>query len=139
MRKPNSFAAENPFPWIVLMLSLTSCEPSEMYPVPLGAGAGSGGNAGSHSAPIQQPAPVQSLAPLPMLQDPEGNLEDNGIEFVAQNETEAMNKCQQRAGTLSSADTIVSCLGCRRRTKTTNKFICTLRTETVPLPPRGNQ
>ncbi|WP_448286420.1 hypothetical protein [Phormidesmis priestleyi] len=118
---------------LVIAFLLAACEPSELRPVPVGVG--DGGNGGSYSAPAKS-APAQTpLAPLPMLQDPEGNLQDNGVEFVAQNETEALNKCQKQAVSLSSLDTIVSCLGCRRRTKTTNKFIRTLRTEIVPLPP----
>jgi hypothetical protein len=117
---------------LVLAFFLVGCEPSEMYPA--GAGAGVAGSSGSGS--YSTPAKTVPTPPAPMLQDPEGNLQDSGIEFVAQNETEALNKCQQEAASLSSADTIVSCLGCRIRTKTTNKFICTMRTEVIQLPPR---
>ena len=113
---------------VFALTALTGCEPSELNPA--GGIPFSGGNSGSYTAP----APAKNLAP--MMQDPQGNLEDSGIEFVAQNEPEALNKCQRQAASLSSADTIVSCLGCRRRTTTTNKFICTMRTEIVPLAPK---
>lgn len=45
----------------IALTFLTACEPNEMYPVPLGAGAGSGGNAGSYPA---NPPASRTLAPL---------------------------------------------------------------------------
>jgi len=119
----------------IALTALTGCatEPGELSPAG-GSLPFSGGNSGGNSGSYTAPAPAKNL--VPMMQDPEGNLEDSGIEFVAANETEALNKCQKQATSLSSADTIVSCLGCRKRTKTTNKFICTMRTEVVPLAPK---
>ena len=111
---------------IIALIALTGCEPNELYPAG-GAIPFSGGNSGTNTAP-------KNLAP--MLQDPEGNLEDSGIEFVAANQDEAMSKCQKYATSISGSETIASCLGCRKRTKTTNKFICTMRTEVVPLAPK---
>ena len=111
---------------VFALIALTGCEPNELYPA--GGIPFTGGNSGSNTAP------AQNLAP--MLQDPEGNLEDSGIEFVAANQDEAMSKCQKYATSISGSETIVSCLGCRKRTKTTNKFICTMRTEVVPLAPK---
>jgi hypothetical protein len=110
---------------------LVGCEPSELRPVPVFGGGSSGG---SYSAPAARPLPV---APpnQHMLQDPEGNLQDNAIEVVADNSTQAHNTCEQIAANRSDATTIVRCQGCTKRTKTTGKYICTLRIET--FPPRG--
>lgn len=75
---------------------------------------------------------------MPILQDPEENLEDNAIEVVATSGTQAQNRCDDLALRRSDSQTIVTCLGCRMRTKTTNKFVCTLRIEArqtqQPLP-----
>jgi len=113
---------------VIAVITLTGCEPSELNPA--GGIPFSGSNSGSYTAP----APAKNLAP--MMQDPEGNLEDSGIEFIAANQDEAMSKCQRYAASISGSETIASCLGCRKRTKTTNKFICTMRTEVVPLAPK---
>jgi hypothetical protein len=63
-----------------------------------------------------------------MLQDPD-QFEDDAIEVTAQNEAEAQQKGERIAALRSDAQTIVKCLGCRRRTRTTGKYICTLRIE----------
>ena len=68
-----------------------------------------------------------------MLQDPD-QFEDDAIEVTAQNEAEALRKGEQIAALRSDAQTIVKCLGCRRRTRTTGKYICTLRIESRPAP-----
>jgi hypothetical protein len=116
---------------LAIAVLLVGCEPSELHPVPVFGGGSSGG---SYSAPAARPLPA---APpnQQMLQDPEGNLEDNGIEVVADNDTQARNQCEDIAASRSDPWTIVTCQGCRLRTKTTGKYICTLRTEIVPLPP----
>jgi hypothetical protein len=72
-----------------------------------------------------------------MLQDPE-NFEDDAIEIMAENDAEAQHKGEQLATLRSDAQTIVKCLGCRRRTKTTGKYICTLRIESRPVPEGDN-
>jgi hypothetical protein len=64
-----------------------------------------------------------------MLQDPE-NFEDDAIEVTAQDEAEALRKGERIAALRSDAQTIVTCLGCRKRTKTTGRYVCTLRIET---------
>jgi hypothetical protein len=69
-----------------------------------------------------------------MLQNQDGQIEDQGIEVKAKNKTEAENLCQQIANQRSDEWTVVTCLGCRMLTKTTGKFICTLRIETVNPP-----
>lgn len=68
-----------------------------------------------------------------MLQDPD-QFEDDAIEVTAQDEAEAQRKGERIAALRSDAQTIVKCLGCRRRTRTTGKYICTLRIESRPMP-----
>ncbi|MBW4621192.1 MAG: hypothetical protein KME17_17770 [Cyanosarcina radialis HA8281-LM2] len=73
-----------------------------------------------------------------MLQDPD-NFEDDAIEITANNDAEAQRKGERLADLRSDAQTIVKCLGCRRRTKTTGKYICTLRIEMRPAPEGDNR
>lgn len=115
-----------------LAIALVGCEPSELRPIPFPA-AGGGGTA----PPPARTQPGQPIAPGAdrMLQDPEGELSDGAIEVVASSVTQAENICADIAARRSDQTTIVQCLGCRKRTKTTGKYICTLRTETVILPP----
>jgi hypothetical protein len=92
----------------------------------------------------EQSAPDEPTQTMPMLQNPDGQFEDQGIEVKANNKTEAENICQQIAQRRSDEWTVVSCLGCRMLTKTTGKFICTLRIESVnpsptQLPEEGNE
>lgn len=130
---------------VLLVLPLAACNDgfSEMDWRYLPGAGGAGGSGGSVPAPAPaQPAPGysngQPLAPgadrMPMLQDPEGNLQDNGIEVKANSQQEAENLCQDIAASQSDPWTIVKCLGCRLRTMTTGKYICTLRTEIVTPP-----
>lgn len=72
-----------------------------------------------------------------MLQDPE-NFEDDAIEITAKDDTEARRKGERIAALRSDAQTIVKCLGCRRRTRTTGKYVCTLRIETRPVRDEGD-
>lgn len=125
------------FAAVLPLLTMEECSRPITIPVPAGGGY----------APSQPSYQGQPLAPgadrMPMLQDPEENLEDNAIEVVATSATQAQNRCNDIALQRSDSQTIVSCLGCRMRTKTTNKFICTLRIETrpqqQPLPLEGWQ
>jgi len=109
------------------LFTLEECD-RQMLPIPAGGGGGS-----APSQPMQQQQPIAPGADrMPMLQDPEENLEDNAIEVRATSITQAENICADIAAQRSDAQTVVSCLGCRMRTKTTGKFICTLRIETRP-------
>lgn len=117
------------------LLLLTGCafEGEKFGPLPSDIAPLFGGG----SVPARAPAPhVPATGASKMLQDPEGQLQDNGIEVVAGSQTQAENLCQDIAAARSDAQTIVTCLGCRMRTKTTGKFVCTIRTEHVPLPPQ---
>ncbi len=67
-----------------------------------------------------------------MLQDPE-YFEDDAIEVAAQDEAEAQRKGERIAALRSDAQTLVKCLGCRKRTRATGKYICTLRIESRPV------
>ena len=51
-----------------------------------------------------------------MLQDPE-YFEDAAIEVAAQDEAEAQRKGERIAALRSDAQTLVKCLGCRKRTR----------------------
>jgi hypothetical protein len=98
-----------------------------MVPVPVGGGGY------APSQPSYQAPPIAPGADrMPMLQDPEENLEDNAIEVIATSATQAQNRCEDIAAQRSDSQTIVTCLGCRMRTKTTDKHICTLRIEARP-------
>jgi hypothetical protein len=85
-------------------------------------------------APELQRQEYQGDNQMPMMQDEEGQFEDQGIEVKASNKTEAENVCKDIANYRSDEWTVVTCLGCRMLTKTTGKFICTLRIETVNPP-----
>ncbi len=107
------------------LFTMEECD-RQMLPIP----AGGGGYAPSQ--PMQQQPIAPGADRMPMLQDPEENLEDNAIEVRATSITQAENICADIAAQRSDVQTVVSCLGCRMRTKTTGKFICTLRIETRP-------
>lgn len=96
------------------------------------------GNCGIPSG-CQTQEPEVRHQPHKMLQDPEENIQDNAIEVVAENDTQAQNKCEQIAAQRSDQATIVQCLGCRKRTKTTGKYICTLRIESRPVSPPSTE
>jgi hypothetical protein len=109
------------------MLPLFTMEECDRQMLPIPAGGGS-----APSQPMQQQPIAPGADRMPMLQDPEENLEDNAIEVRATSITQAENICADIAAQRSDVQTVVSCLGCRMRTKTTGKFICTLRIETRP-------
>jgi hypothetical protein len=119
----------------LLTLSLAACVPTgegEWRLLPVGGG---------EAPPAQSSQPSKPIAPGAdrMLQDPEEDIRDDGVEVVADTQQKAENKCQRIAQNLSGQDAVVTCLGCRPRTKTTGKFICTLRTESRSVPPRESQ
>lgn len=60
------FLRAKPLKLLVLLILLTGCEPSELYPVPVG-----GGSSGSNTAPAQRPI-------APAMQDPEQEAERMG-------------------------------------------------------------
>lgn len=72
-----------------------------------------------------------------MLQDPE-NYEDDAIKVTAQDDAEAQQKGERIAALRSDAQMIVVCLGCRKRTRATGKYICKLRIEFCPGPEGDN-
>jgi len=114
--------------FLALAIALVGCEPSEFKPVPVPAG---GGQAPPASQPVR---PAEPLAPgaqhLPMLQDPEGNLEDESITIYADSAAAALKQCEQTATNRSDSKTIVTCLGCRLMTSPgTGRYACTLRIE----------
>jgi hypothetical protein len=109
---------------LLLLLTLTACGEGEFRiapPIPAGGG----------SAPAR-PADSRPLAPGPhkMLQDPEENLSEDTIQVTANSDDEAHRTCEQIAANRSDPSTIVECVGCQKRTKTTGKYVCTLRIET---------
>jgi hypothetical protein len=65
-----------------------------------------------------------------MLQDPE-NIEDISIVVYADSEEQARAIAEKRARLLADADknTIIGCIGCKRITETTGRYVCTLRLE----------
>lgn len=121
----------------LLLLPLIGCssEGEKFGPLPSDIAPLFGGGGGS-TAPAPAPAQVPATGAAKMLQNPEGQLEQGAIEVVASNATEAMNRCLDAVAPLNDAQTIVTCLGCRMRTLTTGKYICTTQTEYVPLPGR---
>ena len=64
-----------------------------------------------------------------MLQDPE-NVYDESITVYADSEAQARVKCEKVAQEHSKG-AIVICLGCIKMTKTTGRYICTIRIEPV--------
>jgi hypothetical protein len=64
-----------------------------------------------------------------MLQDPD-NVYDESITVYADSEAQARAKCE-RVAQERSKGAIVACLGCVKMTKTTGRYICTLRIEPV--------
>jgi hypothetical protein len=82
-----------------------------------GFGAGAGVGAGAAGAVVDQ-----------MLQDPEDNISDSGLDVTADSAAAARRKCEDTATARSVGGAIVTCLGCNRRTRS-GKWMCTLRTE----------
>jgi hypothetical protein len=64
-----------------------------------------------------------------MLQDPE-NVYDESITVYAESEAQARAKCE-KAAQKRSKGAIVTCLGCIKITKTTGRYVCTIRIEPV--------
>jgi hypothetical protein len=91
---------------LAISISLAACEPNEMYPA--GGIPFSGSNSGGSSAPAQQAAPTQRLAPMP-IEDPEeeanamGNNAQNGRIVIARSASHAQSRCAQYAGTRRTA------------------------------------
>jgi hypothetical protein len=119
---------------LALAFFLVGCEPSEMYPAGAGAGIAGSGSRGYRTS--SQPASTP-LAPLPMLQDPEGKLEDwteeISIPFNKDHEimrNQAENECRKQI----QGDPLTQLMGVYQRTKTPNqsnnvKWICQFRSE----------
>lgn len=114
---------------IGLVLFLGACERSEFsVPIPIGGGGGSysapsrtiPGRTAPQSTPIAPPA-------NPMIQDPENTFDEN-ITVYADSATQAQRKCENVAKSRSQ-DAIAQCLGCRKMTKTTGRYSCTIRIE----------
>lgn len=113
---------------LIGLFLLTSCEKNEFtVPAPAFPNGGGGYSVPSRSAPMAPPVPNH----YPMIQDPEGNLEDIGIEVKAESEAHARTQCENQAKMRSDNYTIATCLGCKKRTKTTGKYMCTIRIETT--------
>lgn len=91
---------------------------------------GGGGGGASRAIPQQAPATnVPATGASKMLQNPDAAGVEDGIEVRADSLTEANNQCQAQAERLTNSTAVVSCLGCRIRTMTTGKYVCTLKTE----------
>jgi hypothetical protein len=78
----------------------------------------------THTAPN-----VPATGASKIMQDPSAEGTEDGIEVRAGNITEANSRCQEQADRLTNRSAVVTCLGCRVRTLTTDKYICTLKTE----------
>jgi hypothetical protein len=95
---------------------------------------------GGRGAPIVPPVPTvvdgygnpaPELYPntMPMMQDPEENLQDTSVTIYAGSKSEAEKQCSEEALRRSDSTTIVNCLGCVKMTATTDRYACTLRIE----------
>jgi len=89
-----------------------------------------GGNSSGVLDGYGNPAP--ELQDHRMMQDPEENLTDDTIEVKATVKDQAERECERLASQRSEGSTIVKCLGCTIRTRTTGKYLCTFRIETAP-------
>jgi hypothetical protein len=112
-----------------------------------------GGGRGAPMVPVPNmvdgygnPVPEAQPSAMPMMQDPEENLEDTSVAIYAKSKSEAEKQCSEEAQRRSDSATIVSCLGCVKMTATTDKYSCTLRIESkgaesspeqYPEPPTG--
>ncbi len=96
------------------VLLLSSCEPSEMYPVPVGAPAGSSNLPSQNYSPVQ-PAPPIAPAINPILEDPEGRTEEWEDDAFANSLEEAESRCRQKAESMTqTGKTLVVSLGARQ-------------------------
>jgi len=108
---------------------LGSCEPNEMYPVPVGVP--NGGN-----PPAQNYRPVEPAKPTippihPILEDPEAKTEEWEDDTFANSQEEAESKCRQKAERITQTDkTLVVSLGARQVKGKLYK--CKFRTEVKP-------
>jgi hypothetical protein len=81
---------------LAISISLTACEPNEMYPA--GGIPFSGSNSGGGSAPAQQAAPAQRLAPMPMIDNPDEPYEEWEVDQVwGDSQAKAEQLCRQIA------------------------------------------
>ncbi len=93
---------------------LSSCEPSEMYPVPVGAPAGGSNLPSQNHSPVQ-PAPPIAPPINPILEDPEGKTEEWEDDAFANSQEEAESRCRQKAESMTqTGKTLVVSLGARQ-------------------------
>lgn len=112
---------------LISLVLLVSCERNE-FTVPAPAfPSGGGGGYSAPSRPVQTPMAPPATHQHPMMQDPE-NVFDENITVYADSPTQAQRKCENVAQARSQG-AIVQCLGCRRMTKTTGRYSCTIRIE----------
>lgn len=114
---------------VVLLLAIAGCGGTEMRPVPVIPGGGGGS---APSAPAVPAQPAVPAATQKMLQDPEGDLEDNAIVIYANSQAEAERKCQEVAKNYTNSTGVVQCIGCVKSTKTTGQYVCTIGIEALP-------
>ena len=110
---------------VIGLVLLVSCEKNE-FTVPVPA-IPSGGGYSAPSRPVQTPMAPPATHQHPMMQDPE-NVFDENITVYADSATQAQRKCENVAQSRSQG-AIAQCLGCRRMTKTTGRYSCTIRIE----------
>ncbi|KAM3104928.1 hypothetical protein [Phormidesmis sp. 146-33] len=108
---------------------LSSCEPNEMYPVPVGVPNGQ--NLPSQSYRPAQPTKPTILPIHPILEDPEAKTEEWEDDTFANSQEEAESKCRQKAERITQTDkTLVVSLGARQVKGKLYK--CKFRTEVKP-------
>lgn len=93
---------------------LSSCEPSELYPVPVGAPAGGSNLPSQNYRPAQ---PARPIAPPinPILEDPERKTEEWEDDAFANSLEEAESRCHQKAESMTqTGKTLVVSLGARQ-------------------------
>ncbi len=93
---------------------LGSCEPSEMYPVPVGAPAGEMNPPSQNYRPAQPARPT--IPPIhPILEDPEAKTEEWEDDVFANSLEEAESKCRQKAESITqTGKTLVVSLGAKQ-------------------------
>jgi hypothetical protein len=90
---------------------ITACEPSEMYPVPVGAPIGQVNPPSQNYKPIQ-PAKPTTPPVQPILDDPEARTEEWEDDVFANSQEEAESKCRQKAESITQTGrTLVVSLG----------------------------
>ncbi len=93
---------------------LGACEPSELYPAPVGAPAG-GSNLPSQNYSPVQPAPPIAPPINPILEDPERRTEEWEDDAFANSQEEAESRCRQKAESMTqTGKTLVVSLGARQ-------------------------